>query len=146
MNWLYLVLERWHLQQLGSDVNSLTTVNVVCFMTNVPWDPCLGIMVASFIWSNATFSLFINLDANFVQYWLRFPGLWLIHFFGGSSIRWTVSHTSFGLPEINSFHRKEAFFNVIVFFIMIYCTLVVLHRGQNCSNHAIWFVNYQGHF
>ena len=94
-------------------------------MTNAPSGSCSGIVVASFVWSNATFSLLINSDANSVKYWLRLSGFWLIHLFGGSSIRWTVSHTSFGLRELNAFRRKEAFFDAIVF-MAISCTLVVL--------------------
>ena len=85
-------------------------------MASAPSDSCTRIIVASFVWSNAAFSLFINLDANSVKYWLRLSGYWLIHFFGKSSIWWFVSYTSFGLHELNGFHRKEAFFEVIVFY------------------------------
>ena len=100
---------------LSSDINLLTSVNVVCFMTNAPSDFCLWIMVASFIWSNATFSLFINLDANYVKYWVRLFRILNNTIFGGSSIRWTVFHTSIGFRELNAFRRKEAFFDLIVF-------------------------------
>ena len=34
---------------LSSDINLITSVNVVCFMKNVPSDSCSGIMVASFV-------------------------------------------------------------------------------------------------
>ena len=132
MNWLYLLLGsdyfsnwfnefHWYVvitpwAIISADINLFTSVNVVCFLANAPSDSCSGIMIASFVWSNATFSLFINLDANSVNYWLRLLGFWFIHFFGGSSIRWTLSHTYFGLRELNAFRRKEAFLDVIVFY------------------------------
>ena len=53
---------------LSSDINLFTFVNVVCFMTNAPSGSCSGIMVASFVLSNATFSLFLSLDANSIKY------------------------------------------------------------------------------
>ena len=34
---------------LSLDINLFTSVNVVCFMVNVPSDSCSGIMVASFV-------------------------------------------------------------------------------------------------
>ena len=108
-------------------------------MTNAPSGSCSGIVVASFFWSNATFSLLINSDANSVKYWLRLSGFWLIHLFGGSSIRWTVSHTSFGLRELNvtqslSFFRCNCFFGDFLYFGSSGGQL-----GQNGSNHTIWF-------
>ena len=54
----------------SSDIDLFTSVNVVCFMTNVPSDSCSGIIAASFV----------NLDANSVKYWLKLSGFWLIHF------------------------------------------------------------------
>ena len=164
MNWLYLLLEKWYLEQPVSwvslvccqnhlnnriclDLNLFNSVNVVCFMTNVPSDSCSGIMVASFVWSNTTFSSFINLHANSVKYWLRLSGFWLIHFFGGSSIRWTVFHTSFGFREFSAFLRKEAFFNLIGFYKnFLQFGSSGKELGQNGSNHVILFVDYQGHF
>ena len=59
---------------LSSDINLFASVNVVCFVTNTPSGSCSEIMVASFVWSNETFSLFINLDANSVKYSLSLPG------------------------------------------------------------------------
>ena len=165
MNWLYLLLGEVissatglmnltgilskPLEQsfLSSDINLFTSVNVVCFMTNAPSDSCSGIMVVSFVWTNATFFfLFINLDANSVKYWLRFSGFWLIHFFGGSSKRWTVFHTSFGFRELNAFLRKEAFFDLFFYNGFLPFDHSGGQLGQNGSNHVIWFVDYQEHF
>ena len=101
---------------LSSGVNLFTSVNVLRFMINALSDSCSGIMVASFVWSNATFSLFINLVANSVKYSLSLLGSWMIHFFVASIIQWTVSHTSFGFWKLGALRRKEAFFDLIVFY------------------------------
>ena len=100
---------------LSSDIMFFTLMYVVCCKAKVLSFSNFGKVCANNDWSKGIFSLFVSVEANPVYYRFRSPGLCFIWFFGGSSIRLTVSHISFGFLELSAFRWKVDFLDSMVF-------------------------------
>ena len=125
---------------LNSDIMFLTSVYVVCCITQVLSFSNSGKLYANNDWSKAMFFLFVSVEASSMYYRIRSPGSCFIWFVGGSSIPLTVSHTSVGFLELGAFRGKVAFLHRMVFFIVIPCSLLALTGAGFSMIRVTWCI------